>query len=509
MSERLNRVVRGGAGVRAVLLAGVLTLGLVGVPAICHGQTGTKEKPASKEVDPATLDTLIFHTGRTVQGHIIEETATSVKFKLIGAGGLSTEVTYPKSDILSIQKAATKPEADAQSKPGETKPGETKPGDEAGPKGTPGKVTGEPISEGTKRIYLVTLKGEFGRDVSATPLRAVMADARKFQPDVLIFKIDCDFKYLGEERPDWMPADAGPAFNQLETAREVSTLITDDVRDDAQWKTRDGKKPRLVMWVKKALGGVAFLPFIAPEIYYTSDGRHGGIGYLDRMFEGVGDKVVQEKQYSLRLGRAEGLAIKGGHDPRLVRAMSRVDYVLSVSFVGGKPVFHENDTGELLLTDDGEQQYGRLDTMQDVVRFRGNDVLTLDAEWAYKLGLSNGTADTIEDLAFQLGIGRDYVVESGKSERVLTEWGKAVTEAERDFGRLWREFGRTPVQGEYEERARGRGKRIQILMEIKALLDRYREAINPREIEGAPDDWETQINLMIEQLKQEQRRDRR
>jgi hypothetical protein len=478
-----------------LLAVGVAAAAITFSTALAPAHAQNAAQPAKKTIaaEPAkNLDVLIFKSGRVVEGVILEETAGVVKIKVVAKGGLSVETSYDKSEILEIQKGkgsainadgkpeATKPEATKSNKPDASKSG-------SGPS-----------------VYMVHLTGELGRDVAATSLRDVMKDVKKFQPNVLIFKVDMDFKFMGEETPDFDPAQAGSAFNQLETVRELQTMLTDEIRDDPEWTT----KPRLVMWVRKALGGSAFLPFVAPEIYYTSDGRHGGIGYLERIFDNVGDKVAQEKQYSLRLGRAEGLAIKGGHEPMLVKAMARADYVLSVNFVGGKPEFHEDTSGEMLLTDDARE--GNRDVLQDIVRFRGNDVLTLDAPLAERLGLSLGTVDTTEDLLTRLGIDKGHTLIDGRSEEILSNWSRAVSDAHVEFRRMWREFGRVPAGGNtYDERSRNRGKQISILTDILGLLNRYGEALNPRELRQFPENWKTDINIMIDRIKTAQRLDRR
>src|SRR5262249_46299702 len=120
--------------------------------------------------------------------------------------------------------------------------------------------------EGASKVYVIELKGEFGRDVSATPLKDIVKDARSFQPDILLVRMDTDFKIHGEEKEAYEPGGAEGAFDQqLETARQLQTILTDGIRDDPEWKV----KPRMVCWVRRALGGAAFLPFVFQEIYYT------------------------------------------------------------------------------------------------------------------------------------------------------------------------------------------------------------------------------------------------
>lgn len=445
---------------------------------------------------------ITFKDGRVLEGTLVEETDLYVKVQIKRAIGMSTE-TFQKVDIAKIEKTGGEEpkQPDAPATPSGI-PSSKPAGD--------GKQAEAPSAD-AQRVYVINFRGEFGQDVTATPLKEALTEAKKLKADVIVMRIDCAFTYRGQERDDFNPADAGAAFNQLETARQLGTLLTDQIRDDPEWKSNTPSgKPRLVAWVKKALGGVAFMPFIAPEIYYTSDARHGGIGYLERIFAGRGDFVVQQKQYSLRLGRAEGLAIKGGHDEKIIRAMSRSDYVLSFSLVGGKPVYFENMTGDELLTDDGDPEAGRADTMEAIVRMEGNDVLTLDAKKAQRLGLSLGTVDTLDDLAFELGINRSYTVLPGKADRIFSNWSRDVRAAEDEIRKLFRDFQRVQIQGETpEERNRGRGQQIRILEDIKRLLDRYGEGINPRAIQGAPDQWEVQINQIIEQIKQQIRLDKR
>ncbi|MFN7558994.1 MAG: hypothetical protein ACK5RX_06495, partial [bacterium] len=169
-------------------------------------------------------------------------------------------------------------------------------------------------------VYLIKVRGEVGTDFSATPLKRALDDAKKIQPDVIVLQIDSAVKPKngrGGEGKDGenLLTEQSQAFDSVDSVTEISTLLIDDIRDNKGWV----KKPRLVAWVKRALGPAAFLPFVCKDIYYTPDAVHGGIGYLDYYFNGVGDVVVREKQRSLRMGRAEGLAVKGGHDFRIIR----------------------------------------------------------------------------------------------------------------------------------------------------------------------------------------------
>lgn len=447
-------------------------------------------QPAEKKTTEPVKATVIMRDGNILEGRILSETDTQIEFEISVAGIKGTR-TIDRADILDIKKVETKPEVTTTEK---TRSDRT----------TTTTKTSTPATAGPK-VYFVPLTGEFQRDVALTPMKRVMEDAKKAQPDIIVFKVDCEFKMYGEEIPEW--ADEPGSFDQLELARQIDPLITDAIREDPEWKV----KPRMVFWIRRALGGVAFLPFLSPEIYYTSDARHGGIGYLDYLFEGVGDEVVREKQRSLRLGRAQGLALKGGHPVEILNAMARVDYVLSVDFVGGKPVFREDMDGEMLLTDDGNKEAGRRDAGEDVLRFTGNDVLTLTASTAERLGMSSGTVDTEDQLFDKLGIARNNPVKVGKAEAIFQEWSKGVTEAEFAIRRLWRELGKVQVRdpGGWNERQQARGRQKAILKEILAILEKYKESINPYAIQAMPDQMITRCKLMIDQIEQEMRRDKK
>ncbi len=355
-----------------------------------------------------------------------------------------------------------------------------------------------------KGVYVITMKGELGHNVSATPLKRVLDDVKKAQPDYLVCVVDFDFSFYGRKMKDEANAAGGQAYNQLEKVRELGVLLTDDIRDDQTWK----KKPQLVMWVKKALGGPAFLPFISPTIYYHSDALHGGIGYLDKSFDGRGDEVVREKQYSLRLGRAEGLAIKGGYDPRIILAMSRSETVLSYDLVGGKAVLREDDKGQEILTIDGSKEENK-DNYEDIIRGKGKAVLTLNARTALALGISKGTVDTMDDLLSELGIARNHTMIKGKAESILKAWASDVTEAEAQFAAYWAKFNEIQVSGkDAAERNKARGRQLGVLRNISDLLRKYKEAINPRAIQGSPDNWENEIDRMTAQIQQQMRMDK-
>lgn len=487
-------------------------------PALAQGTKASDDAKTGKKV------VLIFRNGNRVEATLLSETDSSVHVRVTVAN-ITSETDYRKSDILKIEEVKQdKPEAPKAEAPttDSDKAGEEKAEDK--PDAAPdlsGLVEEKALNWGDQswritsravpseangpKVYMIYMGGEFGRDESFTPMKEVMKDVKKYQPDVLVLFFNNEFTHYGEEKENY-EADLG-AFDQLEQAREMATLFIDDVNKDSEWT----KKPRIVSWIRKAMGGAAFLPFIAKEMYYTPDAIHGGIGYIEHIFDGVGDERARQKQYSLRQARGEGLCELGGHEKLIMRAMARTDFVLSYRMKDGKPEFLPNEypksPDEVLLTDDGKDE--RRDVLQDRLRGRGNDTLTLDADTALRLQLSSGTAETLDDLMDRMGMPRNYVLIKGKGAQILRDWSRQIAEAENQILRLTRQFREVRVKepNNYQNRTRARGEQKHILLHLRSIYTRYAEALNPARVGGALNTI-NQIDMVLQNIEAEQLADK-
>lgn len=492
-----------------LIAAFALTMGMGTLPMI-GGHSGlalaqaTQSTPATPAAaaEPKVGDTVVITlaNGTTVEGVVTAIDNRQIKIQRVMAGGIKADVGYQRTEIrsLTLKPAAAPAPASTPASTPATAPTAPSP---AAPAAQP--AASPAPAPGATSVYVLPLGGQFGRDVSATPLRQALRDIKRAQPDILVVRVDFNFaiNVMGDN-VEFLPDPQ--AIWQLETARQLSTILTDEIRDDATWT----KKPRLVMWVRRALGAAAFLPFVAPDIYFTSDGLQGGIGNLELVNEGR-DEVFREKIFGIMMARAEGLAIKGGHEPKLVQAMARTRYSLSFSMVNGQPQFFEDTTGDTILTDDGDRQAGRSDSLQDVVRFQGNDWLTLKAGIAQQIGYTRGTADRLEEIMDSLGVARNYTVVRSRAASVFDNWRRSVVEAEADFVRTWAEFNEIRVQGESAaERNTQRGRQISTLRKMQELLKDYAEAMNPEAIGNSVDNWNTRIEVITEQIRQQMRVDR-
>ncbi|MFG0326527.1 MAG: hypothetical protein ACF8SC_04565 [Phycisphaerales bacterium JB037] len=466
------------ATVPAVAACG-LCLGAVSAPI-----ASAAAPSASVGVSMGEKDRVTFRNGSIVEGEILEETATSIKMR-VEMYGISTVTTYDKNDILTIKRGIAVESPATPATPATPASG----GDRPAVSVTP--------SSSASRVYIVELEGGFGREITQTPIREAVEDARKQGADYLIFVLDAEWRANQFEE---LPDDAA-AFDQLFRAEDMHPIFMNEI--PVEWE----KQPEVVFWVKQAMGGAAFLPLICDTIYFAPDARMGGIGNLSTLFGSTGDEVVRQKQYSLRMGHAEGAALHGGYPVELVRAMAQVERVYSYRLVGGKPVFIEGEpnpaNGEVLLTDDGQGE--NEDTIQELARSEGNDVLTLNADLARKLAISKGTVETLDDLLFSLGISRNYVRVDDRSGKILESWAEGVENAERRLRTLMQEFNEIQVQGDYRERTRARGQRRRLLEQMQGIIRKYEESLNLRQI-GVPD--VATLQAMIERIKLEQLADR-
>ncbi|GIW74906.1 MAG: hypothetical protein KatS3mg103_1428 [Phycisphaerales bacterium] len=328
------------------------------------------------------------------------------------------------------------------------------------------------------KVYAFTLDGWFGKDVSETPIAECLEEARQLEADYIIITVDTDWYQFGDPLKSELPEDVIGQFDQFFRTKKMAPLFQEQM---LTWK----KKPKVVFWVKQAMGGAAFLPFMSDTMYFHPEGKIGGIQGIYVMFGEQGDRVVIEKQISLRLTTAQGIAIQNGYEPKLIEAMTRGDYVLSYKLEGGRPVYLEREPqspDEFLLTNNALQEDNR-DTIEDLARGRGVNWLTLKADIAQILGVSKGTVETMDDLLFELGILRNHVM-VGNGDKIMDDWSASVKRAEEALSRLFKEYNEIQVQGDWNERRRARGQQRAKLQQMIGILQRYEEAIIPWQIPG-------------------------
>ncbi len=482
---------------------GVMLKRMMMVAAVALGAAMFTLGPAPEAVGQSgaaaeKLDRIIFNSGRVVTGRIVEETETHLVVEVEMAFG-TTQTKYLLGDVLKVEHDVVAVEG------GEEAEGE-------GPRESEESARKEWDPDAAK-IYLMELEGLFGSDISRTPIERALEDVNETFGDlvrkpipgggvewvvdpevrdqhILVVKMDCE-------------SDPRQTFNAVFTAEELGPLFE---------KEMQGRGRRVVFWIDQAADGASFLPWLSQDIFFTPEGRMGFQQDLEDFSSG--DDMVDEKLISARLGHYHGFAIDGGYGemgPQIINAMARSRYWLSYRLVGGKPELSRREytdemaeEGWILLTDNGKGK----NKDKDEKRIRNfNDLLILNARVAQILGVSKGVAETIDDLAFELGVGRNYEVVEGDAEEIFDRW---VEEKEYAFrlinpnpsqqyplGDLWVEFNDIEVTGDYFERRRALKRQIAKLNDIRGWVKRFEEVWDP----GGQ--FVSELTVMIEQIRKQ------
>ncbi|MFM9958197.1 MAG: hypothetical protein ACKVZJ_08965 [Phycisphaerales bacterium] len=472
----------------------------------------TAEKKAevakTAEAAPTTRDEVVLskNGGTVVRGQILEENATSLTMMVEFPGMPAVKTTYLKSEIVEIKRDLPV-DAAAVAKDTTTK-AKDKPEDRIKEKQAP-TATAE---DDAARIMVVKLEGEIGFNITKTAMINMFEEVDKefndldssgnVKPErkdknILVLHVDAQTQ---ERR----------GFDGFFEAEKLATTFEKEFL----------KGRRIVFWVDRAVGGAGYMVMISPEVYWKNEGLLEGAGDLGKF--DLGDKMVNEKQISLRLGHAEGIPIKGGYGSvgvAIVRALARQTNWLTVRMEGGKPIVlerapTESDLAEspnwIVLKDDAEGKN------KDSKLTEGNDKLRLFADWARNLGLSKGTAETVEDLAFQFGVQRNWKeIEKPKAQKALEDWTDQIEATlkrinpnpspGRPRGTMWRDLDDVraePTEG-FAGRQKNLARQLAILTQIQGQITRFKEVFDD---DGG---WVSQIDLQKLEIRETMDREKR
>lgn len=448
------------------------------------------DAPAAAPVDDKFVE-LVMADGRIIKAELISESATEYRVLAhLMEGFPAVETTFRKSNVKEIRRGVAIAGASTPT-----------------PKAPPASVdkpteSAEPKSaEGAAKLILTRVDGVVGFDFSPSPIRDFFEMVDKEFND-----IGPDGHVVSEHRKDHIVifrfntetnVDAG--IDGLFSIMAIKELLQEEIL----------KGRRIVFWIEKGLNGAALLPMMSPEIYFTDR----GMMYVTKDLEGLmqGDDVVIEKQISLRMGHAEGFPLLGGYNevgPQMVRAMLRRTFEFWYKKVGDK-VYASNETPPAdeieqwtMLSDNGTGD--NKDDADNIMELLGNDLLWLNAERAYELGLSKGNANTLEDIAFHLGVGRNYeqVLKDG-GEDLFRRWRGKLERAlslihpgdqQRPRGELWKQFDKA---GELDTVQAQLGRRKTSLEKIQSYFRLYKEVFDPN------GEQYSQLDVEIEALRQQ------
>ncbi len=233
------------------------------------------------------------------------------------------------------------------------------------------------------------------------------------------------------------------------------------------------KRHRVVAWIKEAFSAACAAAIHCDEIYFMTNGTAGSMtGY-----NGATMKSLSGEELEDWLKRAGEWAEVGGHSRYIAEAMIHNEKLLSYDKdpVTGEVTFHDDLSGEHILSRTGEN-------------------LAFTASSALDCGFSDGTADSVDELAELLEIGEWYEA-SDYGRRLAKNWQDTVKKGQRELALLQQRLSYAGTgSGDPIEI---QGKQIQILEKVIRWHDRC-----PPCTEGWPSkaDLRRRISVMRKEL---------
>lgn len=233
-------------------------------------------------------------------------------------------------------------------------------------------------------VFYLPLSGTLGIGMRHDEIEAIGREADKYGPgQIIVLHID------------------SPGGLVIEGDRVSATI------------NRIKKNHRVVAWIKEAISGGAFTALHCDENYYMSYGALGAI----TMF--AGQTSISGPQLQAWLERCGEVAEAGGRHRYVVQCMIHAPLVCSYDRCEetGKVTYYNTKQGKYLLSDESNN-------------------LTLNASNALHSGYSQGTADSVEELAALMQLPEWKEAAGGVGRKIHDDWQRVVKQAQQELPKL-------------------------------------------------------------------------
>jgi hypothetical protein len=332
-----------------------------------------------------------------------------------------------------------------------------------------------PTGIANPKVYVFPLVGQMGTDISEPIFKKLIEDAKKQKPDILVLKLkSADIDRINHLRND-NPVEFG-LVNKMTEYRDMMKSVHDELSDIPQ-----------VMWVEDSVGVSGLAALAWDRMYMFSDARLGGLYQFKEMVEGQWDDAdVRSKMVAAWTGIMKGLTQLGNNPDILADALIFSERTLSVNFEGRGAKWINDTSGSWVV-----------DSSADLP-------LNLSASVAEDILLSDGSADTLDDLMFLLGYREYTAIDSGEKlgKQFTEDWRKAMKNI----------FTWMEEAAETEDSVQGLGKRKSLYEKVVAAFKAYpfiegrrecqQQGINRQAIEGAIDDIKKELQRLREAEKE-------
>jgi len=345
----------------------------------------------------------------TIEGTVVKAEERLVVIETM-ENGRAVKKTIVSFDLRKLEtlSAAAKPAVGGSPAPA---------GGAAGGSDSVGAKTGDKpaaASDGMPHIFVLPMEGMVGTGMRHDEIEAVAAEADKYGPgQIIVLLINSGGGLVIE----------GDKIH--ETMKEVK------------------KRHRIVAWIKRAISAAAFTALHCDEIYFMRVGALGSI----TMYSGT--TAISGNELNAWLEKVGEACKIGGREPVVGQAMVTNPILCSYDRdEDGNVTWYSTLQGEFDLSDEKEN-------------------LTLNAENALHSKFSDGTADTVEELAKCMQL-KEWKEESGTGRKIHENWQRILKQCVEQKQRLYNDL-ENPAGLDGEAML---GNRIKTLTEILKWYDR-------------------------------------
>jgi len=332
-----------------------------------------------------------------------------------------------------------------------------------------------PTGIANPKVYVFPLIGQMGTDISEPIFKKLIEDAKKQKPDIVVLKLkSADIDRINHLRND-NPVEFG-LVNKMTEYRDMMKSVHDELSDIPQ-----------VMWVEDSVGVSGLAALAWDRMYMFSDARLGGLYQFKEMVEAQWDDAdVRSKMVAAWTGIMKGLPALGRNPDQLADAMIFEERTLSVNFEGRGAKWMGDTSGVWVVDSSTEAP------------------VSFSAQVAEETLLSEGNADSMDDLMFLPGYREYTLIDSGEKlgKQFTEDWRKAMKNI----------FTWMEEAAETEDSVQGLGKRKSLYEKVVAAFKAYpfiegrrecqQQGINRQAIEGAIDDIKKELQRLREAEKE-------
>ncbi|UCD75283.1 MAG: hypothetical protein JSV91_16050 [Phycisphaerales bacterium] len=397
---------------------------------------------AAADDDTTTEDVIYLNDGRVLHGQIISETADEIVFEAL-ISSIKATLTLSKEDIFQIKRDVPVEGGQKATKDAKEETKATADSRDRDRSDVRTRHRAQSDDENATGFYLIPMKGQMGTDVNHQFYKGLADDIRAHDPDYIIIEMDC--KDIGSA-----PTDLIFEFDPDETG----LYLVDEYRDMINFFRDELREYRQVIWIHDSVGYSSMVALAWPDMYMKPDGRLAGLSSIGAGFASWGDEDIRGKMREATMAMLKGFLEYGTYSLFIVDAMVRPEFPLSATWKGREVEWTLDRNGEYVV--DGSEQ----------------TTVDFTAKTAEDFCISDGTAETLDDLALLMGI-REYRVLDGEAESEFEKYTKDWRRTYENALQYLQDYQKYMSWAGGDETIQWLGRAKSMLEKVVAAIDRY------------------------------------